>query len=97
MSEIFFLEAKVLMKSSFRFLEELKSGKTFFYGRDKENRPIAVIRVRLHLVQDRDIDRLQKFCVYLMEEGRKLLIPPGETVTILFDLKDFGLSNMVDF
>lgn len=30
------------------FVNELKVGKAFVYGKDKENRPVVYIRVRLH-------------------------------------------------
>lgn len=56
---------------------------------------MVVIRVRLHIVATSDLDRLQKFCIYLMERGRKMLVPPQETVTVLFDMTSFGLANMV--
>jgi hypothetical protein len=72
---------------------ELRNGKSFFHKSDKEGRPLCIIRARFH---DPKVDHLeaQRFCVYMMEYARKLLKPPVETVTIIFDMTDFSMKNM---
>ncbi|KAJ5564467.1 hypothetical protein N7513_000709 [Penicillium frequentans] len=76
------------------FLFQLRMGKSFLHGVDKFGRPICVVRVRLHKANDQDVESLERFTVYTIETARLLLAPPVETATIIFDMTDFGMSNM---
>ncbi|KAI9164492.1 hypothetical protein H9P43_008351 [Blastocladiella emersonii ATCC 22665] len=69
-------------------------GKAYFYKNDKVGRPVIYINARLHNKSAQSEAMLQRHTVYLMETAR-LVLPPGiETVTIVFNLTGFGLSNM---
>lgn len=72
-----------------------KSGKAFLYGVDKENRPISVVRVRFHNKNTVPLFESEKFTMFLMETGRLLIKPPIEMFTIIFDMTDFSMNNMV--
>lgn len=74
--------------------EELLSGKTIYLGYDHINRPINYVSVRNHLKGQYPTESTERLTVLVMEIGRKLLHPPVETVTVIFDLTDFSLRNM---
>ncbi|KAF9422531.1 hypothetical protein BGZ94_008547, partial [Podila epigama] len=77
-----------------KFLEQLKSGKFYINGTDKEGRIVAYLNARLHWPDDQPAKTLEKFIVYVMEAGRVLLEHPVETVCLVFDLTGISLSNM---
>lgn len=61
------------------FLRQLRMGKGYLHGVDRENRPISCVRVRLHKPFDQKVEALERFIVYLIETGRFALTPPVET------------------
>eukprot|EP01133_Synstelium_polycarpum_P012400 gene12400-14552_t len=73
---------------------ELKQGKSFFHGTDIEGRPVCIIRTRKHDSRNRDIEEAQRYCVYVMENGKSLLTPGIETCTLIFDMSSFSTKNM---
>jgi len=75
---------------------ELLTEKGFFYKLDKQSRPVFYIRVRLHDSNSRDMEECQRYCVWNMEKGRQMCVPPVETVCMVFDLGGFSLKNMVE-
>jgi len=74
--------------------KEIDSGKVFYHGKDKMGRPLCYITVRLHDSHESDIEKVQRFLVYMMEKGSDLLVPPMETCTALFDLSDLHTKNL---
>ncbi|KAM0667825.1 hypothetical protein MY8738_010118 [Beauveria namnaoensis] len=76
------------------FLAQLRMGKSFLHGTDKEGRPICVVRVRLHHGGEQNAESIEKYTVHVIETARFLLSPPVETATIIFDMTSFTLSNM---
>lgn len=73
---------------------ELKAGKSFYHGHDKEGRPVCYIRARHHDPSKSDPLENQRFTVLMMEYGKSQLQPPGETVTIVFDMSNTTLKNI---
>ncbi|KAF2075830.1 hypothetical protein CYY_002864 [Polysphondylium violaceum] len=73
---------------------ELKSGKSFFNGTDKEGRPVCIVRTRKHDSYHRDIEESMRYCVYVMETGKAMLKNGIETVTLIFDMSKFSSKNM---
>lgn len=77
------------------FLHQLKIGKTFVQGTDRQGRPVVYINVRLHKASDQAPKTLEEFIVFSMESVRLMLTPPlVEKVTIIIDMTGFGLANM---
>lgn len=77
------------------FLHQLKIGKTFVQGTDRQGRPVVYINVRLHKASDQAPKTLEEFIVFSMESVRLMLTPPlVEKVTIIIDMSGFGLANM---
>ncbi|KAG0225439.1 hypothetical protein BGW41_004709, partial [Actinomortierella wolfii] len=54
----------------------------------------SYLNVGLHRPADQDYKTLERLTIYLMEQGRLLITPPTECVSLVFDLSQFGLSNM---
>ncbi|KAG2412968.1 hypothetical protein HFD88_010527 [Aspergillus terreus] len=76
------------------FLDQLRMGKSYVHGVDKMNRPVCVIRVRLHQPGAQSETVLNQFITHMMESVRLLITPPQETGTVIFDMTGFSLANM---
>lgn len=69
-------EAKILGHD---FLAQMRMGKSFLHGIDKQGRPICVVRVRLHKQGAQCEKSLERYTVYLIETTRMALRPPIDT------------------
>ncbi|OIW26772.1 phosphatidylinositol transfer protein CSR1 [Coniochaeta ligniaria NRRL 30616] len=76
------------------FLAQIRMGKSFLHGVDKNGRPICVVRVRLHRQGEQVEESLERYTVYIIETCRMLLQPPVDTATIVFDMTGFSMANM---
>lgn len=61
------------------FLEQMRLGKSFVHGKDKEGRPLTIVRVRLHHGGDQTERSIERFTVFVFETTRLLLEPPADT------------------
>jgi hypothetical protein len=61
------------------FLQQLKIGKSFLHGTDKEGRPLCIVRVRLHHPGEQSERSMERYTVYIIETARLALRPPVET------------------
>jgi hypothetical protein len=61
------------------FLAQLRMGKSFLHGLDKEGRPMCVVRARLHKQGEQSEESIERFTVYTIETARMLLRPPIDT------------------
>ena len=61
------------------FMAQLRMGKSFLHGVDKDGRPCCVVRVRLHRQGEQSERSLERFTVYTIETARMLLRPPVDT------------------
>lgn len=55
------------------FLTQMRLGKSFLHGTDKEGRPITFVRVKLHRQGEQSEASLERFTVYTIETARLLL------------------------
>lgn len=76
-------------------MKQLRLGKSFLHGIDKEGRPICFVRVRLHRAADQDEASLEKFTIYTMETARLMLRKQVDTACVVFDMTGFSMANMV--
>ncbi|KAF9890522.1 hypothetical protein FE257_005927 [Aspergillus nanangensis] len=76
------------------FIAQLEMGKSYLHGLDRENRPVNIVRVRLHKPGAQTQAALERYIVHVIESTRILVRHPVETGTILFDMTGFSLSNM---
>lgn len=61
------------------FMAQLRMGKSFLHGVDKEGRPLCFVRVKLHHGGEQTEKSLERFTVYLIETARLHLRPPVDT------------------
>lgn len=61
------------------FLAQLRMGKSFLHGTDREGRPMCFVRVRLHKQGEQSEASLERYTVFVIETARMLLAPPVET------------------
>jgi hypothetical protein len=79
----------VIKKEGSDFMEQIRLGKSFLHGVDKEGRPCCYVRVRLHHAGDQSETSLERFTVYTIETARMLLRPPVDTaVSLLGSITD---------
>ncbi|KAF3906563.1 Patellin-4 [Dactylellina cionopaga] len=76
------------------FIHQLRIGKSYIHGVDKDNRPVCIVSVKLHKSGDQSQESLEKYTIYLIETTRLLLKHPVDTAAILFDMTGFGMANM---
>ncbi|KAJ5794287.1 hypothetical protein N7457_000886 [Penicillium paradoxum] len=81
-------------KAGADFINQLKAGKSFLHGVDRDGRPVIYIRVKIHKPGDQSEEALERFIIHVIESTRLIVVPPVATGTIVFDMTGFGLSNM---
>ncbi|PNY26712.1 CRAL-TRIO domain-containing protein [Tolypocladium capitatum] len=81
-------------KLAIDYMTQSRMGKSFLHGKDREGRPICVVRVRLHKPGAQSAESLERYTVFVIETARLVLEPPVETANIIFDMTDFSLANM---
>ncbi|KFM75193.1 CRAL-TRIO domain-containing protein, partial [Stegodyphus mimosarum] len=63
--------------------------------KDRLGRPVIYIPAKYHSASERNIDEVTKFIVFTLEKACKLCFEEViDSLCIIFDLKDFGLSCM---
>lgn len=65
------------------FMDQLRMGKSFLHGTDKNGRPICVVRVRLHRQGEQCEESLERYTVYTIETARMVLAHPVDTAVSL--------------
>ncbi|RHZ44849.1 CRAL-TRIO domain-containing protein [Aspergillus thermomutatus] len=76
------------------FLSQLRMGKCYVHGVDRQSRPLCVVRVRLHRPEDQSEEVMNRYITHIMESVRLLIVPPVETASVIFDMTGFSLANM---
>ena len=61
------------------FLAQMRLGKSFLHGTDKEGRPMCFVRVRLHKQGEQSETSLERYTVYTIETARLLLASHVDT------------------
>lgn len=61
------------------FMAQLRMGKSFLHGMDKDGRPCCYVRVRLHRQGEQSEKSLERFTVFTIETARMMLRPPVDT------------------
>ncbi|KAL3454469.1 CRAL-TRIO domain-containing protein [Aspergillus insuetus] len=81
-------------KEAEAFLAQVRMGKCYQHGEDKQGRPVGIVQVKLHKPSAQSTEVINRYILHIIESTRLLLRPPVDTVTILFDMTGFTLSNM---
>ncbi|OJJ98414.1 hypothetical protein ASPACDRAFT_79866 [Aspergillus aculeatus ATCC 16872] len=85
---------KTTATDSQAYLAQLRMGKGFVHGTDRQGRPVLLVRARLHQPGQQSEEVMTKFILHLIEALRLTFVDPVETATVLIDLTGFSLSNM---
>ncbi|KAI9788637.1 MAG: hypothetical protein M1816_006783 [Peltula sp. TS41687] len=76
------------------FLRQMRMGKSYLHGLDKEGRPMCIVRVRLHKQGEQSESSLERYTVYVIETARLLLTGSVDTAAVIFDMTGFSMANM---
>lgn len=68
-----------LSKEGGDFLSQLRKGKSYVHGVDREGRPVTWVRVRLHHGGEQSDTSIERFTVQTFETTRLLIDPPADT------------------
>ena len=61
------------------FLAQMRLGKSFLHGTDKEGRPMCFVRARLHKQGEQSERSLERYTVFVIESARLMLASPVDT------------------
>ena len=76
------------------FLAQLRLGKSFLHGVDKEGRPMCIVRVRLHKAGEQSEKSLERYTVHVLETARLLINPPIDTAVSIKTLSLASLTHL---
>jgi hypothetical protein len=76
------------------FMAQYRSGKAYVRGSDREDRPVFIIKVRLHNPKLQSPESMERFVLHNIETIRTMIRHPNEKACLIFDLTGFGLKNM---
>lgn len=68
------------------FMKQLRVGKSFIHGLDKDGRPICHVRVRLHKAGEQSEESMERYTVFIMETARLMLDNHVDTAVRLSSL-----------
>jgi len=75
-------------------IEECSSGKTYYLGKDKEERPVTYVHASEHIKGQFPFESTEKFLVQIMELGRDFVKGPLEEGTIVLDMGNVAFKNL---
>lgn len=75
-------------------IKQLSSKKCYLYGTDKKGHPLAVVSPRYHFGKDQPEEEIKNFVMFIIESERLRFDDKSGTISIIFDLTDFGVANM---
>lgn len=61
------------------FVDQLRTGKSFLHGFDKQGRPVNYVRVKIHKPGAQSEETLERYIVHVIESTRLIVVPPVET------------------
>ena len=77
------------------FLTQLRLGKSYLHGVDVHERPICLVRTRLHHASDQQPEAIERFTVWEMETARLMLTGSIDTACVIFDMTGFTVYHPV--
>jgi hypothetical protein len=85
---------KTLTADEEAFIRQYRSGKSYVRGTDKDDRPVYIIKVRLHDPSKQSAAAMETYVLHNIEMLRVMSREPHDKVCLIFDLTGFGLRNM---
>ena len=75
------------------FLAQMRLGKSFLHGTDKEGRPMCFVRVRLHKKGEQTESSVERYTVYTIESARLLLHSNVDTAVSMLSYYEAITAN----
>lgn len=75
------------------FLSQMRLGKSFLHGTDKEGRPMCFVRVRLHKKGEQTESSVERYTVYTIETARLLLHSNVDTAVSMLGCYEAFTAN----
>ncbi|KAF4450381.1 hypothetical protein F53441_6505 [Fusarium austroafricanum] len=76
------------------FMAQYRSGKSYVRGTDNDDKPVYVIKVKLHDPSKQTAEAMEEYVLHNIETLRIMAREPNDKVCLIFDLTGFGLRNM---
>ncbi|KAF2966596.1 hypothetical protein GQX73_g6975 [Xylaria multiplex] len=76
------------------FIAQYRSGKSYVHAKDKENRLVYIIKVRLHDPGLQSCEAMETYILHNIESLRILMKSPDDKCCLIFDMTGFGVKNM---
>ena len=77
------------------FLSQMRLGKSFLHGTDKEGRPMCFVRVRLHKKGEQTEPSVERYTVYTIETARLLLHSNVDTAVSMLGCYEAITANNI--
>ena len=77
------------------FLSQMRLGKSFLHGTDKEGRPMCFVRVRLHKKGEQTESSVERYTVYTIETARLLLHSNVDTAVSMLGCYEAITANNI--
>lgn len=74
------------------FIAQLKMGKSFLHGFDRQGRPVNYVRVKIHKPGAQSEEALERYIVHVIETTRLIVVPPIETGVCVFPWLGAGIE-----
>lgn len=81
-------------KKDQEFMMQYRSGKAYTRGADRQDRPVFVVKVKLHDPNKQSPEAMETFILHSIESLKLMVRAPRDRACLLFDLTGFGLGNM---
>ena len=78
------------------FMRQLRMGKSYLHGSDKDGRPMCFVRVRLHRQGEQSEASIERMTVHVIETARLLLSPTVDTAvspSMIIPVKSYSLFS----
>ena len=85
---------KTIKKDGDDFMTQLRMGKSFLRGTDREGRPMCVVRARLHKQGEQSEASLERFTVYFIETTRHMLAHGVDTAVRIGRMKQKSVADL---
>jgi len=77
-----------------KVMNELKKQKAFWFGHDKLNRPILIIKSARNIAAERDLNETFNLAIYEIEHGKRIMKENNvETYVMIYDRTNFERKN----
>jgi hypothetical protein len=78
------------------FLAQVRMGKCYQHGEDKQGRPVGIVQVKLHKPSAQSTEVINRYILHIIESTRLLLRPPVDTVVGPIHARNISSADNLD-